>query len=95
MTKVASGTASSVSYTYDTKNRLTKATNNAKSITYHYEKTQYPNLLTGITNENAVRFVTWTYDDKGLAISSKNANETNKYTFESLTSNKIKKLPTS
>lgn len=38
MTKVASGTASSVSYTYDTKNRLTKATNNAKSITYHYEK---------------------------------------------------------
>lgn len=90
ITRVASGKAISVSYTYDAKSRLTRATKNAKSITYHYENTQYPNLLTGITNENGIRFATWTYDDKGLAISSEHANGTDKYTFEYLADNKTK-----
>ncbi|HHM8575905.1 TPA: RHS repeat domain-containing protein, partial [Pseudomonas aeruginosa] len=41
---------------------------------YHYENSQNPRLLTGITDENGARFATWTYDNQGRAISSEHAN---------------------
>lgn len=37
---------------------------------YHYEDERFPDALTGITNENGVRFATWSYDDYGRAINS-------------------------
>jgi RHS repeat-associated protein len=40
---------------------------------YHYEDTNFESLLTGITDGNGVRYASWTYDDKGWAISSEHA----------------------
>lgn len=37
---------------------------------YHYEDTRNKKLLTGITDERGVRFASWSYDEKGRAISS-------------------------
>jgi len=40
---------------------------------YFYEDTRFPTFLTGITDERGVRFVTWTYDAQGRAITSQHA----------------------
>ena len=40
------------------------------SQTYLYENTALPSALTGIIDENGNRYVTWTYDSKGRALSS-------------------------
>ncbi|MFZ2725171.1 MAG: RHS repeat-associated core domain-containing protein [Methylococcaceae bacterium] len=40
---------------------------------YYYEDSRFPNALTGITDENRVRFASWTYDTQGRAISSEHA----------------------
>ena len=45
--------------------------------TYHYENPQYPNHLTGITDENGDRYATWAYDSDGKAISTEHAQTTN------------------
>jgi RHS repeat-associated protein len=41
--------------------------------TYHYEDTDYPYALTGITDENGNRYATWAYDDTGRAVLSEHA----------------------
>lgn len=51
-----------------------------KTRLYHYEGTASPHLLTGITNEENVRYVTWAYDNLGRAISSEGVNGSNKVT---------------
>ncbi len=51
------------------------------SRVYHYENTQFPYHLTGITNENGQRFATWTYDARGRATSSERAGGANKITI--------------
>ena len=62
------------SYGYDTKGRLVSATYpDATRRTYHYEDVNFVHALTGITDENGVRFATWTYDGAGRAISSQHA----------------------
>ncbi len=45
--------------------------------TYHYENIQYPNHLTGITDENGSRYATFSYDTDGKAISTEHAQTTN------------------
>ncbi|MFD1260697.1 LamG-like jellyroll fold domain-containing protein [Entomomonas asaccharolytica] len=90
ITKVASNADLSVSYIYDSQNRLTGLTKAGSSKTYHYENIQYPNLLTGITDERGVRYATWTYNDKGQAISSEHAGGTDRYQFEYLPDNKTR-----
>ena len=40
---------------------------------YHYENIDTPSLLTGITDEQGVRYVTWMYDENGRAYLSKNS----------------------
>lgn len=90
ITKVASSTGISSTYTYDSKSRLTRFTKNAKNKTYHYENTQYPQLLTGITDERGIRYATWTYNEKGQAISSEHAGGVDKYIFEYLPDNKTR-----
>lgn len=59
-----------ISYQYDSQNRLIKVTKNSKTRTYHYEDINFPGGLTGITDENGIRYVTWTYDAKRRANSS-------------------------
>ena len=40
---------------------------------YHYEDVNFVHALTGITDENGVRFATWSYDGSGRANSSQHA----------------------
>jgi len=51
-------------------------TDNPK-VTYHYEDTNYPDALTGMTDERGIRFATWAYDSAGRAISSTHAGGVN------------------
>ncbi len=49
---------------------------------YHYENAALPEALTGITDENGVRFATWSYDSQGRAISSEHAGGAEKVTLD-------------
>ncbi len=49
---------------------------------YHYEDPNFPHALTGITDENGVRYATWTYDAQGRAISSEHAGGIDKTTLD-------------
>lgn len=40
---------------------------------YHYENTNFPHALTGITDENSVRYATWGYDTLGRVTTSTHA----------------------
>ncbi|MFZ6780386.1 hypothetical protein ACO0LD_26425, partial [Undibacterium sp. Ji83W] len=84
------------SYAYDEASSV-GSSNNLTSVTYpdgkkrvywynEQDKTNGANLplaLTGITDENGVRFATWTYDSTGRALSSEHAGGVEKYTFAS------------
>ena len=72
-----------VEYTYDEFSRLTLAEiYPGKNKWYHYENNQFPFALTGITDENGVRFATWAYDSQGRAISSEHAGGKEKVYLE-------------
>lgn len=62
-------------FSYDGRNRLVKTrqsiTNNERS--YHYEISNLPDHLTGITDGNGDRYATWSYDTFGRAILSEYA----------------------
>jgi len=61
-------------YTYDSKLRLIHVTYPGGAVRqYHYENTTYPYHLTGITDENGVRYATWSYDAQGKVNSSTHA----------------------
>ena len=75
-------------------NTLTKITfPDSSARTYHYNESAQinggaacpgmpsglPNALTGITDENAVRYATWTYDCSGRATSSKHGTSADLY----------------
>ncbi|UCV03882.1 RHS domain-containing protein [Dechloromonas denitrificans] len=58
-----------IRYTYDAANNLSTVTYpDGNSKTYHYEDSRFPNALTGITDENGIRYITYTYDSTGRAI---------------------------
>jgi YD repeat-containing protein len=62
-------------YTYDSLDRLTKVTYPDETTRkYHYENSGFPTHLTGITDENGVRYATFAYDSQGRAISTEHAN---------------------
>lgn len=61
-------------YRYDVNNNLEYVDNpDTTSRQYHYEDTNFPNALTGITDERSIRYATWTYDNLGRATSSTHA----------------------
>jgi YD repeat-containing protein len=71
------------SYQYSTDRNLMSVTypddtpgdsNDNPTRSYHYEDTNFIHALTGITNENGERFVSWGYDTEGRAIYSEHAN---------------------
>ena len=47
--------------------------NNNPQRLYHYEDLNYPNALTGLTDETGSRFASWGYDSQGRAIFSEHA----------------------
>ena len=72
-----------ITYTYDKLFLLTKVTyKEGRTRQYHYENTNFPYHLTGITAENYIRFATWAYDDQGRAISSEHAGGKEKVSLE-------------
>lgn len=74
-------------YNYDVNNNLSTVvypddtpsdlSNNPRKL-YHYEEANFPHHLTGITDENNIRYATWDYNNIGLVISSEHANGTEK-----------------
>lgn len=52
----------------------------ASSRQYLYENTNFPHALTGIIDENGVRFATWNYGESGRAVSSEHAGGAEKIT---------------
>ncbi len=71
-----------ISYAYDELGRLVTVTSaDSTTRTYHYEDEDNGWLLTGITDENAVRFSTYTYD-AGYVASEEHAGGVNKYSFQ-------------
>lgn len=70
------------SYSYGLNNNLTSVTKpDTKTRKYHYEDTNFINALTGITDENGVRYATYGYDGQGRAISSEHAGGVNNHTI--------------
>ncbi|WAB94752.1 MULTISPECIES: DUF6531 domain-containing protein [Pseudomonas] len=69
---------STVDYAYDSTRRLVSVKRSGQGSTgerrYLHENKLYPRFLTGIVDENGVRYATWTYDGQGRAISSEHAN---------------------
>lgn len=58
-------------YAYDGNNNLSSVTYpDGTSRTYRYENSAFPHAMTGLIDENGVRFATWTYDSQGRAVSS-------------------------
>ncbi|MES9928334.1 MAG: DUF6531 domain-containing protein, partial [Candidatus Thiodiazotropha sp. 6PDIVS] len=71
-----------IRYEYDVKGRLSHVINvDGSERFYYYENIYRPNAMTGITDENANRFVSWTYDTKGRALTSEHANGADRVTF--------------
>ncbi|UCV28790.1 hypothetical protein KI617_01375 [Ferribacterium limneticum] len=77
LSTVITPSSSSISYIYDAKGNLASVIYpDGKTKTYHYNESAYtsgadlPNALTGITDENSVRYATYRYDTQGRAIST-------------------------
>jgi RHS repeat-associated protein len=51
----------------------------ASTRQYHYENPAFPQLLTGITNENGQRYATFSYDAQGRAIGTQHAGGVDSY----------------
>lgn len=69
-------------YTYDTNNNLASVTYpDGKVRQYLYENIDFPHALTGIIDENGVRFAAFAYDADGKAISTEHAGGVEKTTI--------------
>jgi len=86
LTEITTPSAEKITYTY--------ADGNLASVTHpdthsrHYSYTSLtvggqiePALLTGLTDENATPYATWTYDPSALAASSEHAGGVDRHTF--------------
>ncbi|NND55772.1 MAG: RHS repeat protein [Xanthomonadales bacterium] len=63
-------------YGYEILGRLSFVENpDGTTREYHYEDLRHPYALTGITDENGVRYATYEYDQAGMAIASYHAND--------------------
>jgi len=63
-------------FEYDDQQRLiARATPDGNRTQYHYENTDFPKHLTGITGPDGQRFATWAYDNEGRGILSEHAGQ--------------------
>ncbi len=70
------------SYSYNSLGVLSGVTYpNTTTRIYHYDSS-LSRSLTGITDENDIRYVSWQYDNLGRAISSENLNGVNRTTLD-------------
>ncbi|HWX02771.1 DUF6531 domain-containing protein [Collimonas sp.] len=81
-------TGKTVSYSYDSNNDLSTMTyQDGKTRTYVYNEPAYtskvnlPGALTGIVDQNNVRFATFNYDNTGRGISTEHAGGVEKYSI--------------
>lgn len=71
-----------IQYAYDARNRPISTTYpDATTRKFHYESAVKEWLLTGITDENDSRFITYTYDEAGRLVQEELAGGVDKYTF--------------
>ncbi len=92
MTQMIDPATGTFDYTYDANGNLATVTyppessGTRKTKTYHYENTTNTKLLTGITDENGVRFATYTYNTSGQVTETKHfatpSLEVNKHTLD-------------
>ncbi len=67
-----------ITYGYDANNNLALVTYpDGTSKRYHYENASFPHHLTGISDENEVRFATYAYDTTGKVSSTERATTSN------------------
>ncbi|KAF1705851.1 hypothetical protein CSC73_18175, partial [Pseudoxanthomonas sacheonensis] len=78
----------SVAYTYDVNNNLASVTfpdGNSRAYVYneqgYTQNSSFPNAMTGIVDENGVRYATFGYNTSGSAISTEHAGGVNKFQF--------------
>lgn len=65
----------SITYNYDGNDNLSDVTYpGEKQRIYLYEKPSFPHALTGLMDENNVRFASWLYDSKGRSVASEHFN---------------------
>ena len=70
-------------YNYDLAGNLISVVNpEGTAKHYHYEDLNFPNALTGITDERGVRYATYAYDDQGRAIMSTHAGNAQRVDIE-------------
>lgn len=70
-----------VQYGYDANDNLVSVTYpDGTSRHYLYENAAFPHALTGLIDENGVRYASWRYNDQGRAISSEHADGIGKVT---------------
>ncbi len=68
------GSSRTWSYRYDANGNLEYVDNpDGTTRQYHYEDANFPNVLTGITDERGVRYATYAYDAQGRTILSTHA----------------------
>jgi RHS repeat-associated protein len=71
-----------ITYSYDSENRLTAvAYPNGTSRQYLYEDATHTRALTGLIDESATRYATWSYDASGRAKSSEHAGGVDQYSL--------------
>jgi RHS repeat-associated protein len=69
-------------YGYDAQNRLSTVTQpDLTTKTYLYENSSFPIALTGVLDENNVRYSTWEYDAQGRAIRTYEAGNVGNHTL--------------
>ncbi|MFC4160902.1 DUF6531 domain-containing protein [Chitinimonas lacunae] len=79
-----------VGYQYDAQSRLAAVVYPDQTTRrYHYEDSRHPQALTGITDENGQRFATWSYDDKGRALTSEHAKGVEKVSVSYGSANQV------
>lgn len=70
-------------YQYDAQGRLYELVfPGGGTREYHYENSQYPTALTGITDANGNRFATWVCDENGKPISSEHYGSADKVSID-------------
>jgi|GEM_PF-1006859 len=76
LTQVSLNGAVQSTLVWDNEGRLQSRTDaQNQTISYHYEDSNFPNHLTGITGADGQRFATWAYDSEGRGILSEHAGE--------------------
>lgn len=86
ITAITRPSGAMLGFGYDAANNLSTVTYpDGGGKTYHYNEATYmgganlPNALTGITDENGIRYATYTYDATGRAIATEHFGSVNKH----------------